>query len=1369
MVRFALAGGRVSPAKAARQPLRGRGEQSRLQHCSCAEETRRESRPSDRSIAAARLLAALIALAIALVVAVQASAAPTVWVAPSYLRVKQDASADTPAEISVCAARGEWESFQVVVVGSATNVRLTPPASAPVTVKLYREHYVPVTHGSSTYGSQLNKPEGPGIYPDALIPFDAPGGAISKAQPYSVPAGKVQPYWVDLFVPVDCAPGEYLLPFTVTSDQGSATVTARLTVWAFQLPQKPALQTAFAYWPPVRGQLQPELLLLENRIQPTFVEKSHSAALSAAGQSAVHVGFWASLDKSNCTIAKAKPTTADVDAAIANYAPLAAYAYIADEVYTDCDSSTPLYNWTEALRGRVKTMVTIAPRTGWEWLDIFVTLPKFDVAADVADAQARGSEVWSYNCLSQDGYSPKWLLDYAPINYRIQPGFLNWRRGLTGLLYWRVDYWSGGTGDPWTSGEVYSSSSYPGEGLLVYPGANIGLASNMVAPSMRLKYLRDGVDDYDYLALLVAGGQGDWAQELVTSIATDWRTWTRDSAQLEAVRRQLGERLNSLFAPHDLSLTAAVSPATVASGGSAALSATGSDSLGHAIATWSWSDGGAAGSFSPSASAQNPTYTAATNVTGANRTVTLTVTATCEGPTPIARSASTTLTVQSVAHALSVTASASPTQVASGGVASLSASAADSLGHTIAAWSWSDGGAGGSFSPSPFAQNPSYTAPTNAGDSIRQVALSVVATCAGWPAVSASASTTLNVEPVAHTLSVLASASPAIIPSAGSATLSASAVDSRGHAIIGWQWGDGGAGGSFAPSPSVANCIYTAAQNLTGANRLVTLTVSATCNGPTPIGASASTSVTVQPAAHELSVTASASPETVASGGATSLTASATDTFGHQVASWSWSDGEAGGTFSPSASAQSPVYTAAQNASGADRLVALTVTAVCDGPPPFSDSATVYLTVKSTALELPVEAGVPVPSVVPSESTTELSATTNDSARDETASWRWDDNGADGAFLPSETVRNPQYRAPRNGAGEDMRVVLTVTASCSDPAPMTGSDSTELIVEPAPHELTVSAYADPSVITWKGRAQLYATADDTLGHGIAQWAWSDNGAKGSFSPSASVRNPSYRARANDGAVPTTIVLSVCATCDGQSPLTASSYLGLIVQPKPNLRLRDTATEQDELTDSVLVIPSDPGEGDTFSDLPADFWATNAIQACVRAGIATGFPDGTYRPGLVVSRDQAAVYLARAVAGGDELVPAGPVDPSFTDVSASHWAYRYVEYAKTLQIVTGYPDGQYRPADDVTRAEMAAFIARSVVLPTGDDGLSWYQAPGQPSFSDVPVDHWAYRYVEFVARQGIAGGYEDGTYRPASPCTRAEAAVYLARAFNLIPS
>src|SRR5262249_22982735 len=150
----------------------------------------------------------------------------------------------------------------------------------------------------------------------------------------------------------------------------------------------------------------------------------------------------------------------------------------------------------------------------------------------VTQVLAKGDSAWSYNALVQDAYSPKWEIDFLPINYRIQPGFLNQSLGLTGLLYWTVEYWAG---NPWTNIDKFHG--YPGEGILVYPGKRIGIVG--VAPSMRLKYLRDGVDDFDYIQLLKSCGQGDAALAAARTVGTDWSHWTTDEATLEAVRRDL--------------------------------------------------------------------------------------------------------------------------------------------------------------------------------------------------------------------------------------------------------------------------------------------------------------------------------------------------------------------------------------------------------------------------------------------------------------------------------------------------------------------------------------------------------------------------------------------------------------------------------------------------------------------------------------------------------------------------------------------------------------------------------------------------------------------------------------------------------------
>jgi hypothetical protein len=162
----------------------------------------------------------------------------------------------------------------------------------------------------------------------------------------------------------------------------------------------------------------------------------------------------------------------------------------------------------------------------------------------VAQAIGKGDQVWSYTALVQDGYSPKWEIDFAPMNFRIQPGFLSQTLGFTGLLYWRVDAWSG---DPWNqinNQGFYSANNYPGEGMLVYPGYQVGIDG--VAPSMRLKWIRDGVDDYDYVQMLRDAGEGSWALGLSAAAAPDWTNWTRDINSLANTRYQLGAELDRL-------------------------------------------------------------------------------------------------------------------------------------------------------------------------------------------------------------------------------------------------------------------------------------------------------------------------------------------------------------------------------------------------------------------------------------------------------------------------------------------------------------------------------------------------------------------------------------------------------------------------------------------------------------------------------------------------------------------------------------------------------------------------------------------------------------------------------------------------------
>ena len=98
------------------------------------------------------------------------------------------------------------------------------------------------------------------------------------------------------------------------------------------------------------------------------------------------------------------------------------------------------------------------------------------------------------------------------------------------------------------------------------------------------------------------------------------------------------------------------------------------------------------------------------------------------------------------------------------------------------------------------------------------------------------------------------------------------------------------------------------------------------------------------------------------------------------------------------------------------------------------------------------------------------------------------------------------------------------------------------------------------------------------------------------------------------------------------------------------------------------------------------------------------------------------------------------------------------------IVSGYPNGYYRPQYDVSRDQMAVFVARAKGWVNLDDDMT--AAPDV--FPDVPAGHWAGTAIETCVGNGVVSGYLDGLYRPNAQVTRDQMAVYMARAFELIP-
>jgi len=184
-------------------------------------------------------------------------------------------------------------------------------------------------------------------------------------------------------------------------------------------------------------------------------------------------------------------------------------------------------------------------------IDIWCPLFGFIDEDSVRRAQSQGDEVWSYTALAQSAPSyhpnyenvkndnpPYWQLDFPVLSYRIAP-WLNRRYGVTGLLYWSTVYWGSPDRDPWD--DPGFRIRWNGDGFLFYPGADAGVEGPIA--SIRLKNLRDGMEDYEYFHILDQQRKQELVQRIATQAVPTWGTWDQNPAQLLELRKKLAEAI----------------------------------------------------------------------------------------------------------------------------------------------------------------------------------------------------------------------------------------------------------------------------------------------------------------------------------------------------------------------------------------------------------------------------------------------------------------------------------------------------------------------------------------------------------------------------------------------------------------------------------------------------------------------------------------------------------------------------------------------------------------------------------------------------------------------------------------------------------
>lgn len=237
------------------------------------------------------------------------------------------------------------------------------------------------------------------------------------------------------------------------------------------------------------------------------------------------------------------------------------YTYLKDEPNT-LEDYRYVQRWGRAIRAARSVVQVLVVEQTWTasgqggadsaWGDLYgavdIWCPLFSLhRQETAVArQALGETIWTYTALCQGKPTPWWHIDYPLLNYRV-PAWMAWHDRIRGLLYWGgLSYW-GPVNDPWVEAPYYAAGGarqregrrirYYGEGSLVYPARAVGYDG--VVPTIRLKALRDAIEDYDYLALLERLGKAEEAEAIVEPLTASFFSWNRKPVAYEEARARL--------------------------------------------------------------------------------------------------------------------------------------------------------------------------------------------------------------------------------------------------------------------------------------------------------------------------------------------------------------------------------------------------------------------------------------------------------------------------------------------------------------------------------------------------------------------------------------------------------------------------------------------------------------------------------------------------------------------------------------------------------------------------------------------------------------------------------------------------------------
>jgi hypothetical protein len=419
-------------------------------------------------------------------------------------------------------------------------------------------------------------------------------GARFPGSPFTVWPLRNQPVWGEILVPKDAVAGSYTGKLTVKCWACSPqTLPLKLTVWDFELPAGPSLSTDFGSLEGISTachypQGSQEAMILQDRYATAMEEHRLAAPIPKAYLPPVRSDGSIAWKQTHSNLKRFMDTHDTGPFRIPNFPGPAshpkfkkrfsrylqtyyeylntqgwskgAFYYPVDEpntreAYEQVRSYAQLIHDSEPRIRLLCTEQTYPQDNSWGELqgsvDIWCPLFAFFDKSSAEKALKRGNQLWTYTALCQKAptYHPEfqkvggvstffWQIDFPSLNFRL-PFWVIWKDQIQGLLYWSMVHWSDPVRDVWT--DPAFRNRYNGEGYFFYPGTEAGIRGPVT--SLRLKVLREGIEDLAYLKLLDQLGEHEFVSAQVSNIASSWWKWNSDPQQLYQTRAALAQKI----------------------------------------------------------------------------------------------------------------------------------------------------------------------------------------------------------------------------------------------------------------------------------------------------------------------------------------------------------------------------------------------------------------------------------------------------------------------------------------------------------------------------------------------------------------------------------------------------------------------------------------------------------------------------------------------------------------------------------------------------------------------------------------------------------------------------------------------------------